>query len=168
MEPAPAPRILPSILEPVWGNSETLEAVHCEPSSGAKTGQHQAELNLNAITPEGAKDIPPETLMILDVGSQTGAPVVDDAATPVYEVHLYKTTKAKTRLRKKVTKTVEPVLASDPMLQPEQPSAIKGIEPLRAEKSCRKDRRTPNRRRAAAAQLRRHERWKRRLHPASW
>ncbi|PVE20864.1 hypothetical protein DC522_29920 [Microvirga sp. KLBC 81] len=85
-EPAAAPRILPSIVEPVWRNSEAAEPVRRTRRSGSKADQGQSELDLNPLAADGTKDAPAETSVILDAVSQMDAGVVEDAAVPVHGV----------------------------------------------------------------------------------
>jgi hypothetical protein len=171
-EPVVVPRILPSILEPVWSNTEAVESVHRKRSLGPKIFQDQMEFDLNAIAPEDAKDAPAETPVTLEAVSQTDvATVVEEAATPVHEVQAQKTESAKAKSRKPrktASKMLEPETASKPMFQLEQALETEVIEPLLVERSRNTDHRLLTERQAAAAQLPRHERWKRRLHPTVW
>ncbi|MPR12610.1 hypothetical protein [Microvirga tunisiensis] len=166
-EPAAAPRILPSIVEPVWSNSEAVEPVRRRRRSGSKADQGQAELDRNPIA-DGTKDAPAETPMILEAVSQMDTVVVEEAAAPVHEAQPQQTARAKAKLRKKAAKMVRPAMASEPVSQPEQSSETEVIDPLPAERARTTHHLTPTKRQAAAAQLPRHERWKRRLHPAAW
>ncbi|PVE20408.1 hypothetical protein DC522_32510 [Microvirga sp. KLBC 81] len=167
-EPAAAPRILPSIVEPVWRNSEAVEPVRRRRRSGSKVDQGQSELDLNPIAADGTNDAPAETLVILDAVSQMDAAVVAEAAAPVHEAQAQEVESAKAKPRKKAAKIIRPARASEPMSQQEQASATKVSEPLPAERARTTHHLTLTKRPAAAARLPRHERWKRRLHPAAW
>jgi hypothetical protein len=168
-EPVVVPRILPSILKPVWSNTEGVESVHRKRSLGSKIPQDQMEFDLNAIAP---KDAPAETPVTLGAVSQTDvAAVVEEAAIPVREVPAQKTesTKARSRKpRKTASKMLEPETASEPVSQLKQALKAEATEPLPVERSRSTDHRLLTERQAAAAQLPRHERWKRRLHPTVW
>ena len=56
-EPSAAPRILPSIVEPMWSSSEPVEPVRCKRSSG-ETGRDQIEFDLAASASEDMEDTP--------------------------------------------------------------------------------------------------------------
>ncbi len=59
-------------------------------------------------------------------------------------------------------------MPSEPMSQPEHASEAEIIKPLLTEGRLRIGDRRRAERQTAAAQLPRHERWKRRLHSAAW
>jgi hypothetical protein len=167
-EPAAAPRILPSILEPVWGTTEAVEPVRRKRASGSKAGQGQIELDLTMIAADGANDASAEAPVILEAVSQMDADVVEEAPTPIHEVQPYEIARAKVKSRKKAPKMVEAAMASEPMSQPVQAPNSEAIELPPLESARRVSHHTLTERQAAAARLPRHERWKRRLPPAAW
>jgi hypothetical protein len=167
-EPAAVPRILPSILEPVWSKTEAVEPVRCKRSSGSKVDQGQIELDLTTIAAGSANDAPAETPVILEVMSQMDAAVVEEDLKPIREVQPYEIASAKAKSRKKAPKMVVTAMAYEPMSQPVQASKSEAIELSPLESAGRAGHHTLTERRAAAARLPRHERWKRRLHPAAW
>ena len=94
-----------------------------------------------------------------------------ETATPVNEVRAQEVerTKAKTRKpRKKVSETGVSGTVPQPMPQLETVPETLVVEPAPVTGSQRVDRRRLTKRQAAAVQLPRNERWKRRLHPAAW
>jgi hypothetical protein len=170
-KPFAAPRILPSILEPVWSNSEAVEPVRRKSSPKSKPDQGQMNLDLRATAAEGTIDAPTKTPVRLEAVSQVEASPVKEAVAPAVEVHAQETKSAKARPRKprkKASKIVELVMAPEPISEPETPSKAQVIEPPPVNRSRHADHRRLNRQQAAAAQLPRHERWKRRLHSAAW
>jgi hypothetical protein len=169
--PSAAPRILPSIVEPVWSSSEPVEPVRRKSSPRSKPNQSQMKFNLNAIASEGATDAPAATPMMLKAVPQTDASPVEEAASPILEVQAQETKSTKTRSRKprkKASKIVEPVTAPEPVSQRETTSETQVIGPPLVSASRQADHHRLTMRQAAAAQLPRHERWKRRLHSAAW
>jgi len=170
-KPLATPRILPSILKAARSNSEAVEPIHCKSSRRSKSNQDQMDLDLRATAAEGVIDRPAEAPVMLEAVSRTDAALVEEAVAPALEVQAQKTggTNARARKpRKKASKIVAPVTAHEPVSQPETISKTQVIEPSLANRLRQADHRRQNRRQAAAAQLRRHERWKRRLHAAAW
>ncbi|PVE20473.1 hypothetical protein DC522_32130 [Microvirga sp. KLBC 81] len=169
-EPTAAPRILPSILGGGPGNSEPVEPVRRKQASKTKVDQGQIELDLGAIISEGGEGGPVAPSAILEAGSQTdAAPVAEEDATPVREAQLHAAESAKAKTRKprdKAPEVVEPLIASEPVSEPDLPTEM--VEPVPAMTSLEAGRHRLARRQRAAAQLPRHARWKRRLHPAVW
>jgi hypothetical protein len=169
--PPPVPRILPSIVEPVWSNSEPLEPVHRKHSS-VEANRGQMEFDLNASTSGGAMDMPAEESELAGAMSQADvAPAFAEKAIPVQDDQPAQIGSARANSRKarrKGPERVEPVTAFGSVSQPEQVPEAETIESLPTEgpltvPNCRQARR-----RTAAAELPRHERWKRRLHAAAW
>jgi hypothetical protein len=168
-EPSAAPRILPSIVEPVWSGSEPIEPVRRGRFSG-EADQGQMEFDLNAIAPDGTVDAPAEPPVMLEAVSQTRNSLIEEAATPVLEIQVRATESAKAKSRgprNKTSKIAEPVSASELVPQPEAVSEPPVIEPAPLNRPQQADHRRLTRRQAAT-QLPRHERWKRRLHSAAW
>jgi hypothetical protein len=129
------------------------------------------DLDLRVTAAEGVIDRPAEAPVILETVSRTESSLVEEVVAPALEVQAQKTesTNATARKpRKKASKIVEPVTAHDPVFQPETISKAQVIEPSLVNRLPQADHRRLNRRQAAAAQLPRHERWKRRLHSAVW
>jgi hypothetical protein len=162
-EPSAAPRILPSIVEPMWSSSEPVEPVRCKRPSG-ETGRDQIEFDLAASASEDEGDTPIEAPVLAKALSRTGiAAVVEDVARPVHDGHSAQGEGAKTksrRPRKKTSGTVEQETASEP--RPEAEMTVASVA-LSKVAQCRMTKRL-----AAASQLQRYERWKRRLHRAAW
>ena len=169
--PSPVPRILPSIVEPVWSNSDPLEPVHCKHSS-VEANRGQMEFDLNASASSDVKDMPAKASHLAGAISQADvAPAFAENAILVHDDQPAPDGSAKAnsrKVRRKVPERVEPVMAFGSMSQPEQVPEAETIESLPTEgpltvPNCRQARR-----RTAAAELPRHERWKRRLHAAAW
>ena len=166
-----APRILPSIIEPVPGNPEPVEPVRRKRMAKSKNAEGQIEFDLPA---DGAKDLEglPKTLPTLDPRLQADfARSEVESITPVPEVRVDDSgtseTKAQTR-PKKLSEFDEPVEAST---LASQPSPVSEADSLRIPASVTSSKAIPTRlskRQSAADQLPRSERWKRRLHPATW
>jgi hypothetical protein len=139
VERAPAPRILPSIVEPLWSSSEPVEPVRRKRSSvEARRGQMEPDLTATAF--EAAKDPTPAH----DVQPAQGERVRAGSRKP----------------RKKAPTVGEQEIASEAI--PEAEMTVPSVAPSNAVP------RRMTRRLAAVAQLPRHERWKGRLHPAAW
>jgi len=164
VEGAPAPRILPSIFERVRSNSESVEPDHHMSSKRLESDLGQMDSNLRATVSEGAMDALAETPVMLGLVSQTDASPVEKAASPALEVQAQKTNHAKVKPRNKASKIIAPVTAPEPVLQPQAAPETQVTKPPPVNRSRQAD----PRRLAAAAQLPRHERWKRRLHSAAW
>ena len=165
-QPPASPRILPSILEPMRSNSEVVEPARRKSSPRSKSDHGQMEFSLNTIGAENANDANGEDRMVPAAMWQP-----DTTATPVNKVRAQEVerTTAKTRKpRKKVSETG--VSGTVPQLMPQLETVpeTKVVEPAPVTGSQRVDRRRITKRQAAAVQLRRNERWKRRLHPAAW
>jgi hypothetical protein len=161
-EPSAAPRILPSIVEPVWSSSEHVEiARRKRPSVDAN--RVQMEFNLDACASEDVADAPAEAPMSAEAMPQTeGALDASEDTGGVSHVQPAQSegVRVKSRKpRKKVSETVEQELTSEPI--PETAMTASGV-------SSKAVQRRMTKRLAAAAQLPRHERWKGRLHPAAW
>jgi hypothetical protein len=165
-----APRILPSILEPVRSHSEAVAPVRRKSSPRSKPHQDQGEFDLSATASKGATGGPAETPALLEAVSQMEASPVEEAAAPALEVQTQEAESAKTksrRPRKKSSEAIEKMTASKPMLESEHTPEAAVIGSTVATSSKAVERRL-TKRLAAAAQLPRNERWKRRLHPTSW
>jgi hypothetical protein len=162
-EPSPAPRILPSIVESVWSGSESVEPIRHKRSS-VETNRGQMELDLTAIASGDVKHALARAQATADAVTPTDVtPVIAEDAAPVHDVQFAQgeSAKAKSRKpRKKVSQAVEPAMAFLPMQETEdkpEPTVTSKVVQRRLIKRL-----------AAAAQLPRNERWKRRLHPTSW
>jgi hypothetical protein len=164
-----APRILPSILEPVRSHSEAVAPVRRKSSPRSKPHQDQGEFDLSATASKGATGGPAETPALLEAVSQMEASPVEEAAAPALEVQTQEIKSIKTksrRPRKKSSEAIEKMTASKPMLESEHTPEQAMITPPAA--TSKVVQRRLIKRLAAAAQLPRNERWKRRLHPTSW
>jgi hypothetical protein len=155
--PSAAPRILPSIVEPVWSSSVPVEPVQRKRSSG-KANPEPIELNLAATAAEDVMGAHAEAPVIAKTVLQTKVdPVVAEDTTLIRNAqseHSESLTVRSRKSRKKPFRAAEAVPASKP-----EPRALALWRP--GERRLAK-------RQAAVVQLPRHERWKRRLHPASW
>ena len=161
-KPSAAPRILPSIVEPVLSNLEPIQPVLHKRLS-AKAPRGQMELNLNAGATWDMEDGPAEVPMVAKAVPQTDG-ALDDAenALPVHNIQSAQSGSMNARSpksRKKASGTVEQGAAHEPT-----PEA----EIIASAASTKVTQRRLTKRRAAATQLPRHERWKRRLRPAAW
>jgi hypothetical protein len=166
-----APRILPSIVQPMWSNSEAAEPACRKSSPRSKPPRGQIAFNVEAITSGGATDSPAETPMMLEAVSQADASPVEEAASPTLEVQVHNIEGIKTKPRKprkRASKIVEPMIALKPVSQQEATSEAQVMDALPVPESRQAGHHRRTRRQAAAAQLPRHERWKGRLHPAAW
>jgi len=121
------------------------------------------ELNLNAGATWDMEDGPAEVPMVAKAVPQTDG-ALDDAenALPVHNIQSAQSGSMNARSpksRKKASGTVEQGAAHEPT-----PEA----EIIASAASTKVTQRRLTKRRAAATQLPRHERWKRRLRPAAW
>jgi hypothetical protein len=162
-EPSAAPRILPSIVEPMWSSSEPVEPVRRKRSSG-ETSPDQIELDLAAGASEDVEDMPVEAPVLAKAVSKTViAAVVEEEARPLHDVQPAQGEGVKGKSRKPQKKSsgaVEQETAPNPI-----PEAEMTVSSVASSKSAQY---RMTKRLAAAAQLQRYERWKRRLHPAAW
>ena len=130
------------------------------------------DLNLNENAPEDAQDAAKERLVIPEAQFQADATAaIEEAAIPVLKVQAQGIESAKARSRqprKKASESFGAATPSEPVSQSEQASEAEVIKPLRTEGRLRVGDRRRAERQTAAAQLPRHERWKRRLHSAAW
>jgi hypothetical protein len=161
-EPSAAPRILPSIVEPVWSSSEPVETARRKRPSG-EANRGQIDFNLTATSSEDVKDACAEAPVSANTLPQAdNAPVDVEDALPVHDVQPAQGNGVKIKSwkpQKKVNETVEREIAPEPIPETKMPAP--SAEPKVAQRRMA-------RRLAAAAQLPRHERWKGRLHPAAW
>jgi len=169
--PPPIPRILPSIVESVWSNSEPLEPVHRKHSSvEAKRGQ--MEFDLNASASGDVKDMPAEASHPAGAMAQADvAPALAENAMPVHDdqpAHDGSTKANSRKVHKKGLERVEPVMAFGSVSEAEHVPEAEVIESWPTEGPLKVPNRRQTRHRTAAAELPRHERWKRRLHAAAW
>lgn len=171
-EPSVAPRILPSIVEPVWSSSAAVEPVRRKHSSGLKATPRQMEFDLAPTASENVKDAPAGMPSIAKAMLQTDvAPVVEKDTRPVHDVQPVESESVKARSRqprKKASRAIEQVMASKPMPGLEQIREAETIGPSSVATSSKAAQHRLTKRQAAAAQLPRHARWKGRLHPAAW
>ena len=167
-EISPVPRILPSIVEPMWGSSGAAEPVHRKVSVG-EPHQVQMELALTTSASGDAKEAHS------DVPETSGSvPQVDIAPEQdpisVQDTQPVQAKSAKDRSReqtRKASRVVEQVDPQQPMDDFEQTAGAElPWSPTLTSPKVVKRRLT--KRQAASVQLPRQERWKRRLHPASW
>ncbi|EIM24395.1 hypothetical protein [Microvirga lotononidis] len=163
VEPAPAPRILQSIVESVWNSPEPVEPVRRKRSS-VEIRREQMESDLTATAFEDAKTTHVGDQVSCGAVPQTDG-ALDDAEDPppVHDVQAAQGEGVRAgsrKPRKKVPTVDEPKIACETM--PEAELTIPSAAPSNAVP------RRLTKRQAAAAQFPRHERWKGRLHPAVW
>jgi len=154
----------------MWSNSEPVEPVRRKRYSG-KASQDQMDFDLNA---SASGEVTAPLLQAPDfagtVSQADTAPVVAEDATPDHEDQLAQDERAKAsprQVRRKAPDRVEPVIAFGSVSEREQAEA-EAVEPSPKESSLTAGNLRQTRRRTAAAELPRHERWKRRLHAAAW
>jgi hypothetical protein len=151
---APSRRILPSIIEPFSSSSEPVETV-AEKRSASITPQSQIQFDWLGTAPEDGEDESTQAPVKVEVASDvTVAATVEEAVVLVRAVQSAERDSAPTTSRKARTKTYKPAEEVTPPASTERP--------FRAS-----DRRQIDRQ-AAAVQLPRQERWKRRLPTAAW
>lgn len=171
-EPGAAPRILPSILAAVPTSSEAAMPARRKQALRSKADRGQIAFALDADPTGTGKEEAPDLPPTPEAGSQTDiAPAEEESTTPVHAVPLQDVqrseTKARTR-RKKASEFVDPVETSQPVAAPmpvEGDLIVSATGVVTSQKACC---RRLTKRQAAAVQLPRNERWKRRLHPAAW
>jgi hypothetical protein len=170
-EPSAAPRILPSIVEPVWSNSEPVEPFRRKRSS-REANRGQIEFDLNASASGDVKGPPVEAPDLADAVSHAdSAPAVAEGTAPVDDVQPAQCDSVKANAqkpRKKASVAVEQVTVLKPTSELEPRGEADMIGPSGVVTSGKADQPRLTKRQATVAQLPRHERWKRRLHPASW
>jgi hypothetical protein len=169
VEPLVAPRILPSIVETMWRRLEPAELVHRESSSG-ETKHGQVEFDLNAAS-EGVIGVPAATPVQAEAAlpTDTTASVKTDAP-PTHDAQPASGRSAKSharKVRKKAPAAVERGHSEAPEPKAE-PKLYAGMIKLPTSVRSPSSQRRRTKRLTAAGQLPRSERWKRRLHPASW
>jgi hypothetical protein len=164
VELAPAPRILQSIVEPVWGSAEPVEPVGCKPSP-EQVSREPIELDLTVASSEGHSAMPIAT----EAASQADMADAGADTLPNREAHpvLGESSKMERKPRKRKPGVVEPVMQPEPVLQSERMPEPVILEDSRPPSLDAIQRRRAKRL-AEAAHLSRSERWKRRLHPSSW
>jgi hypothetical protein len=163
--PSATPRILLSIVAPLWSNSEPMEAVRRKYSSG-EADREQMEFALDANATEDVNEAP---VRAKAVPQTEVAPAVTEDAAPVHDVQSARgesTWASSRKPRKKASGGVEPVMAFNltPGSESVREAEMHGSQVV----APRADQRRLTRRQAAAVHLPRNERWKRRFHPASW
>lgn len=161
-EPSAAPRILPSIVEPVWSSSEPVEPARRKRSSGY-ANQGEMVFDLTATASEDVKDAhagaPASTKAVPQADN---APVDAEDALPVHDVQPTQGNgvRAKPRkARKKTSGTAGQEIVSEPIPATAMTASVVSSKAVQ---------RRITKRLAAATQLPRHERWKGRLHPTAW
>jgi hypothetical protein len=166
-------RILPSLVETRWSSSEPVEPVRHKRSAGSKAKQEQMELELNAISSEDVTDESAETAMASATVAQADIASIEESAESVYEAQPQEVESRKAKSAKPRNKAFQSVeLTTTPELvwssaqaqaqvaEPPRPSPMSSLRKAGHHRLSK--------RQAAVVQLPRHERWKRRLHPASW
>ena len=162
-ERAPAPRILQSIVKPVWGSTEPVEPVGREPSP-EQDNREQMELDLTLASSEGHSAVP----LAAEAVAQAGMADAGEDTAPIHNGHavLGKSSKKERMSRKRSPGVVEQMMQPEAMSRPKRvpdPSILEVSMPPSPDAIERRR----AKRLAEAAPLPRSERWKRRLHPAS-
>lgn len=169
-EPIMAPRILPSIIEPVLSDPEPVEPVRRRRPGRLKADEEHIELDLQADAMKQLENCPgarpaPETGLPVD-----SAPVAEDSLQPIPDARIDDiaiTEKPATTRRRELPELIEPMelpkIASQPSPAPAGSFSLSATATAPKAGSARMAKRQ-----AEAAQLPRHQRWKRRLHPATW
>ncbi|MBQ0821226.1 MULTISPECIES: hypothetical protein [Microvirga] len=167
-KPSPVPRMLLSIIEPIWGSSDPAEPARRKHSAPGGN-REQVELDLAMSASEDAKKahsvVPGGTEVMPQADIAT-----EENAMSGHDVQAMQGESAKASPRRPTRKTsevVEQIEASQPMGDLEETPDAEFTWPSAVTSPQAVDRRLIKRQ-AAAIQLPRHERWKRRLHPASW
>jgi hypothetical protein len=153
-EPSAAPRILPSIVEPVWGSSERIEiARRKRPSVDAN--REQMDSNLDASASEDVADAPAAAPTSAEPATEGARDGSEDTGGVFYvQPAQSEGVRVKSRKpRKKISGT------SEPTAETVMTSSVVSSKAVQ---------RRITKRMAAAAQLPRQDRWKGRLHPAAW
>jgi hypothetical protein len=169
-QPPAAPRILPSILEPARSHSEAVEPVRRKSSPRSKSDQGQMEFSLNTIA-DAANDAPDGDRMVPAAKWHTDASLGEEPTTLVNKTQAQELERPETRTRKprKIgSESDVPATVPQPMPQLEMVPGTQVVEPAPVTGSQRVGPHRLTKRQAAAVQLPRNERWKRRLHPAAW
>lgn len=163
-------RILPSLVEPEWSSPEPVEPVRRKRSSKSKAQQEQVELDLNALASEDVREAPAEPAMVPATVSQADIEPVEEGTESIHQVQPQGSESRRARPgkpRNEAPQFVGPVEASKPVSK-SAPAEAEPTEPPPEVPWHRVGHHRLSKRQAAVAQLPRHERWKRRLHPASW
>jgi hypothetical protein len=163
VEPSPAPRILPSIVEPVWSSSDLAHK-----RSSGKVNREQMEFDLTTSASKDVKEARSAMPVIAPLVSQADVAATKDDVPPVRDVPPAQGESVKSSSQKPREKASGIVQRTDVSLpRVEQTPETEKMWPLVVAPLQTSERRL-TKRQAAAVQLPRHERWKRRLHPASW
>ncbi|NBJ13624.1 hypothetical protein [Microvirga arsenatis] len=119
-ELATAPRILQSIVEPVWGSAEPVEPVCREPSS-EQDNQEQIELDLPAASSETPAEAHPAVQMAAEAVSQADMSDAGATTAPIHNVHpvLGESLKKERKPRKRSPGVIEQVMQPEPISRPE-------------------------------------------------
>ncbi len=159
----PTPRILPSIVEPLWSSSEPVEPVRRKRSS-VKAHRGQLGSDLTATAFEDAENARAGDQLSASAVPQTdGALGAAEDPIPVHDAQPTQGERVRAgsrEPRKKAPPVGEQEIASETI--PEAEMTVPSVTQSNAVP------RRLTKRQAAAAQLPRHERWKGRLHPAVW
>jgi len=170
-EPVAAPGILPSILSSAASNSEPPSSEPHKRASRSKANSSQIAFDLHAGTACTGKETDPD-LLAASEGSQTASAATgEEGISPVSAVLLEEGHQNKTKMRTRRRRAPgfeEPVETAQFVAAP-MSAEPDGVGSLPRTETSPKDRRSRlTKRQAAAVQLPRNERWKRRLHPAAW
>jgi hypothetical protein len=164
---APPRRILPSIIEPFSSGSEPVEPVRQKRSVGAAP-QRQIEFDWSAAVPKDGEDestqVPVKVEAVSDV-------TIDEDVALVCDMQSAEPDSAPTnslKARKRIYKPVEAIVFLGSPSQPERTPAAEIAQSASPKQPFTTSARRQIDRQAAAAQLPRHERWKRRLPSAAW
>jgi len=165
-----ARRILPSIVAVVPTSSEDAIPTHRRQALRSKADREQIEFDLFADPIGEGMKVGPDLLPTLDRSKADSPLVAEERTAAEDEIRRQDVQSRETKARKrrtKISELVDPVETSPPvaasLLVQADLMASAGV--ATSQKACH---RRLTKRQAAAVQLPRNERWKRRLHPAAW
>src|SRR4051794_21540345 len=108
-QPAVAPRILPSIVEPVWRNPEPDKPIRRKQSSAAERHSEQIEFELNLTAAEDVRKVPEEGLAQPEKAPQIDpVALIGEYTVPVHEAQSSNLEHTKPKPRKPRTKALHP------------------------------------------------------------
>jgi hypothetical protein len=168
---APSRRILPSIIEPFSSSSEPVETDQRKHSVAAAP-LAQIKFDWSEVVPEDTEDRHAQAPVRVEPRSEIPvSATVAEGVAPVRDIPSAGRDSAQANTRKARKKTYKPAEATvsyGSLSQPERLPAAEVAQTAVSERPFRSSDRRQIDRQAAAAQLPRQERWKRRLPSAAW
>jgi len=168
---APSRRILPSIIEPFSSGSEPVETVR-QKRSNAAIPQAQIDFDWPVTISATEEDGYTQASVKVEAASEvTAAAAIEEDVVPVRDVQSAERDSAPTtsqKARKKAYRLAESTVSFSSLSQPERPPTEEVAPWVSTERPFRTSNHRQIDRQAAAAQLPRQERWKRRLPTAAW